>query len=82
MEQGNVLTTITHELKASYDFMERNANLVRRYWSWELGWLVYSVVNSLSVSYIGLGLEAIGAAAAGGTEPGDLCFRRGSPGSS
>lgn len=54
------MTTITHELKASYASMERNANLVRRYWSWELGWLVYSVANSLSVSYIGLGLEAIG----------------------
>ncbi len=54
------MTTITQEFKASYAFMERNANLVRRYWSWELVWLVYSIANSLSVSYIGLGLEQLG----------------------
>lgn len=54
------MTTLTHEFKASYAFMERNANLVRRYWSWELVWLVYSIANSLSVSYIGLGLEQLG----------------------
>ena len=39
--------------------MERNANLVNRYWSWELVWLVYSIANSLSVSYIGLGMIMI-----------------------
>ncbi len=56
------MTTIAHEFKASYAFMERNANLVKRYWAWELVWLVYSVANSLSVSYIGLGMEQIGGA--------------------
>jgi ABC-2 type transport system permease protein len=40
--------------------MERNANLVKRYWSWELVWMVYSIANSLSVSFIGLGMEQIG----------------------
>jgi ABC-2 type transport system permease protein len=39
--------------------MERNANLVKRYWSWELVWLVYSIANSLAVSFIGLGMEQI-----------------------
>jgi ABC-2 type transport system permease protein len=39
--------------------MERNANLIKRYWSWELVWLAYSIANSLSVSYIGMGMEAI-----------------------
>lgn len=53
------MATITHELKATYAFMERNANLVKRYWSWELVWLVYSIANSLSVSYIGLGMVMI-----------------------
>lgn len=42
--------------------MERNANLVKRYWSWELVWLVYSIANSLSVSYIGLGMVMIAGA--------------------
>ncbi|MBP1701291.1 MAG: type transporter [Chloroflexi bacterium] len=53
------MTTIVHELQASYAFMERNANLIKRYWSWELVWLVYSIANSLAVSYIGLGMEQI-----------------------
>jgi ABC-2 type transport system permease protein len=54
------MTTLVHEFRATYAFMERNANLVKRYWSWELVWLVYSIANSLSVSYIGLGMERIG----------------------
>ena len=53
------MATLTHELKATYAFMERNANLVKRYWSWEMVWLVYSIANSLSVSYIGLGMVMI-----------------------
>ncbi len=53
------MATLSHELKATYAFMERNANLVKRYWSWELVWLVYSIANSLSVSYIGLGMVMI-----------------------
>jgi len=47
---------VLHQLRASYAFMERNANLVKRYWSWELVWMVYSIANSLSVSFIGLGM--------------------------
>jgi ABC-2 type transport system permease protein len=48
---------IVHQLRASYAFMERNLNLVKRYWTWELVWMVYSIANSLSVSFIGLGME-------------------------
>ena len=54
------MTTLTHEFRATYAFVERNLNLVKRYWSWELVWLVYSIANSLSVSFIGLGMEALG----------------------
>ena len=46
-------------LQATYAFMERNANLVKRYWAWELVWMTYSIANSLSVSFIGLGMEAL-----------------------
>jgi ABC-2 type transport system permease protein len=53
---------IIHQLRASYAFMERNANLVKRYWSWELVWIVYSIANSLSVSFIGLGMEQLSGA--------------------
>jgi ABC-2 type transport system permease protein len=44
---------MTHELKASYAFMERNFNLSRRYWGWELAFLVYSAAGALSISFIG-----------------------------
>lgn len=54
------MTALAHELRATYAFMERNANLVKRYFSWELVWLVYSTADSLAVSYIGLGVEQMG----------------------
>ena len=41
------------ELRAMYAFIERNANLIKRYWAWELVWLAYSVVNALSITFIG-----------------------------
>ncbi len=56
------MTTLVREFRATYAFMERNANLVKRYWSWELVWMTYSIANSLSVSFIGLGMEKIGGA--------------------
>src|SRR4030067_2760720 len=55
-----MMTTLAHEFRAPYAFMERNANLVKRYWSWELVWMAYSIAESLSVSYIGLGMERLG----------------------
>ena len=42
-----------HEMKASYAFFERNFFLTRRYWGWELAFLVYSVAGALSISLIG-----------------------------
>jgi ABC-2 type transport system permease protein len=55
------MSAITYEFKASYAFIERNFNIVKRYWAWELVWLVYGIVNSLSVSFIGVGMGALGA---------------------
>jgi ABC-2 type transport system permease protein len=54
------MTTAIAEIKASYAFIERNYNIVKRYWAWELVWLVYTVANSLAVSYIGVGVEQMG----------------------
>jgi ABC-2 type transport system permease protein len=54
------MSATMQQLRASYAFVERNANLVKRYWSWEIVWLAYSIANSLSVSYIGLGMEQLG----------------------
>ena len=33
-------------------FIERQTNLWKRYWAWELVWLVYGVVNTLAVTLI------------------------------
>jgi ABC-2 type transport system permease protein len=49
------VTIVAHELKASYAFIERNFFLTRRYWGWELAFLVYSVAGALSISLIGAG---------------------------
>jgi ABC-2 type transport system permease protein len=53
------MSTLTFQLRASYAFVERNFNLVKRYWSWEMVWLIYSTAESLSVSFIGLGMGVI-----------------------
>jgi len=47
------MALLTHELKASYAFMERNFFLSRRYWGWEVAFLVYSAAGALSISFIG-----------------------------
>jgi len=56
------MTAITYELKASYAFVERNINIVKRYWAWEVVWLFYSITNSLSVAYIAPGVGALSSA--------------------
>lgn len=48
------MTLLTPEAKASYAFIERNPFLTRRYWGWELAFLVYSVAGALSISLIGV----------------------------
>lgn len=51
--------TLWREVIASYAFVERNFNLVKRYWGWEVVWLSYSIANALSITYIGAGMEQI-----------------------
>ena len=47
------MSALVHELKASYAFVERNFFLSRRYWGWEVAFLVYSAAGALSISFIG-----------------------------
>ena len=47
------MTLMTRELRASYAFVERNFNLTKRYWGWEVAFLVYAVAGALAVSLIG-----------------------------
>ena len=44
---------VWREARASYAFVERNMFLVRRYWGWEVAFLIFTVSSSLSVLYIG-----------------------------
>lgn len=44
--------TLARETRASYAFVERNINLVKRYWAWEVVFLLYTVVNALSITFI------------------------------
>lgn len=53
------MATLAHELQASYAFVERNFNLVKRYWGWEIVWLFYSVAHSLAIGFIGVGTGLI-----------------------
>ncbi len=48
------MSMATRELRASFAFVERNFNLTRRYWGWEVAWLGYSLAAALSVAFIGV----------------------------
>jgi ABC-2 type transport system permease protein len=47
------MTVMTRELKASYAFVARNWHLTKRYWGWEVAFLVYAVAGALSITLIG-----------------------------
>ncbi len=53
------MTSLLHQGRASYAFFERNWNLTKRYWAWELVWLIYNVVNAMSVTYIGAAAQLL-----------------------
>jgi ABC-2 type transport system permease protein len=42
-------------------FMERQRNLYKRYWVWEIVWLFYALVSVLSIGYLASGLGSLGA---------------------
>src|SRR5690606_30303127 len=46
------------EMRASLAFVERNVNLVKRYWAWEVVWILYTIANSLAVVLIARSVNA------------------------
>ena len=60
------------EAHAFLGFVERQKNLIRRYWLWEAVWLVYSLVSVLSIGYLAAGLGS----SLGGAAPGAADLRR------
>jgi ABC-2 type transport system permease protein len=51
--------TAKRQVNTAYAFFERNWNLTRRYIGWEVVWLVYSLVNALTILFIAAATERI-----------------------
>lgn len=47
------LASVAREARSSYAFVERNWNLTKRYWGWEIAFLIYSAAASMSIMFIG-----------------------------
>lgn len=50
---------IMHDLISARAFIDRNMNLTKRYWQWELVWLIYNIANSVTIGFIGKGIETM-----------------------
>ena len=50
LQQSNV----KRELIAIWGYAQRNYFLTRRYFLWEVVWLVYSIMNALTIGFIGV----------------------------
>jgi ABC-2 type transport system permease protein len=46
----------TRELIAIWGYAQRNYYLTKRYFLWEVVWLVYTVMNALTIGFIGVGV--------------------------
>jgi ABC-2 type transport system permease protein len=51
--------SLTTQSRAAYAFFERNWNLSKRYWAWELVFIVYNIVNAVSVTYIAYSARSV-----------------------
>jgi ABC-2 type transport system permease protein len=40
------------QVKASYALVERNVNLSKRYWGWEVAFLIYTIAQSMAIVYM------------------------------
>lgn len=47
------------EVKASYALVERNINLSKRYWGWEVAFLVYTIAQSLAIVFTADGVSSV-----------------------
>ncbi len=50
-----MIKTLLQEIPKTFAFVERNVNLVKRYMAWEIVFLSYSIVNALTIAFIGVG---------------------------
>lgn len=52
--RGITVIELVREVRRSYALVERNFNLIKRYIGWEIVFLVYTVVNTLTIAFIGV----------------------------
>lgn len=52
-------TLVNRQLSATYGFVERNWALTRRYLGWEIVWLVYGTVSTLTIGLIGADQQGV-----------------------
>jgi ABC-2 type transport system permease protein len=45
------------EVIATWGFLQRNYYLTKRYFMWELVWFAYTLANSMSIGFIGVGVD-------------------------
>jgi len=50
--------TARQQATLGWAFVERQTNLWKRHWAWEIVWLVYGVVNTLAITFIAKQLAA------------------------
>ena len=48
------------EMVAVWGYVQRNYFLTKRYFMWEVVWLVYITANAMAITFIGAGVEAVG----------------------
>jgi ABC-2 type transport system permease protein len=48
---GESLGPAKREIRAAYGFVERQFLLMKRYWLWELVWVIYSLTSSIAIGY-------------------------------
>jgi ABC-2 type transport system permease protein len=48
------------EMVAVWGYVQRNYFLTKRYFMWEVVWLVYVTINAMAITFIGAGVEAAG----------------------
>src|SRR3954464_10298343 len=52
--------TMRRQVSLGWAFVERQTNLWKRHWAWEVVWLLYGVVNTLAITFIAKQLTAEG----------------------
>jgi len=58
--RGTIKPLWMSEMVAVWGYVQRNYFLTKRYFMWEVVWLVYVTINAMAITFIGAGVEAAG----------------------